>query len=89
MSLKSFYFKLKVLTIYLSVHAQLCLTLLRPHGLQASRLLCPWKSPGKNTEVGCHCLIQGMFPTQGLNSGLLHCRQTLYQLSQTHVKEMN
>jgi len=32
-------------------------------------------SPGKNTGVGCHALLQGIFPTQGLNSGLLHCRQ--------------
>ena len=38
-------------------------------------------SPGKNTEVGCHALLQGIFPTQGSNPGLLHCRQILYQLS--------
>ena len=38
-------------------------------------------SPGKNTGVGCHALLQGIFPTQGWNSGLLHCRQILYQLS--------
>ena len=38
-------------------------------------------SPGKNTRVGCHGLLLGMFPTQGLNSGILHCRQILYQLS--------
>ena len=30
-------------------------------------LLCPWDSPGKNTRVGCHCLLQGIFPTQGSN----------------------
>ena len=36
---------------------------------------------GKNTGVGCHLLLQGIFPTQGLNSGLLHCRWILYQLS--------
>ena len=34
-----------------------------------------------NTGVGCHFLLQGIFPTQGLNLGLLHCRQTLYHLS--------
>ena len=34
--------------------------------------------PGKNTEVGCHFLLQGIFLTQGLNLGLLHCRQFLY-----------
>ena len=38
-------------------------------------------SPGKNTEVGCSALHQGIFPTQGLNPGLLHCRQILYYLS--------
>ena len=38
-------------------------------------------SPGKNTGVGCHVLLQGIFPTQGLNPGLLHCRQILYHLS--------
>ena len=38
-------------------------------------------SLGKNTGVGCHALLQGIFPTQGLNSGLLHCRQILYHLS--------
>ena len=40
--------------------------------LQPSRLLCPWDSPGKNTEVGCHFLLQGIFPTQGSNQCLLH-----------------
>ena len=43
--------------------------------------LCPWDSPGKNTGVGCHFLLQGIFPTQESNPGLLHCRQILYQLS--------
>ena len=35
---------------------------LRPHGLQPARLLCPWNSPGKNTGVGCHFLLQGIVP---------------------------
>ena len=43
--------------------------------------LCPWSSPGKNTGVGCHSLLQGIFQTQGLNLGLLHYRQILYHLS--------
>ena len=43
--------------------------------------LCPWNSPGKNTGVGCHSLLQGIFPTQGSNLGLLHCRQIIYCLS--------
>ena len=38
----------------------------------------PWDFPGKNTGVGCHFLCQGIFPTEGLNSRLLHCRQILY-----------
>ena len=38
-------------------------------------------SPGKNTGVGSHSLLQGIFPTQGSNPGLLHCRQILYHLS--------
>ena len=38
-------------------------------------------SPGKNTGVGCHALLQGIFPTQGSNPDLPHCRQILYQLS--------
>ena len=54
---------------------------LRPHGLEPTRLLCPWNSPGKNTGVGSHALLQGISPIQGLNSGLLHCRQILYCLS--------
>ena len=40
--------------------------------------LCPWDSLGKNTGVGCHALLQGIFLTQELNLGLLHCRQILY-----------
>ena len=42
---------------------------------------CPWNSSGKNTRVGCHFLLQGIFPTQGSNPGLLYCRQTHYHLS--------
>ena len=45
-----------------------------PHGLQPARLLCPLDSPGKNSGVGCHCLFQGIFPTQGWNPGLLRLR---------------
>ena len=54
---------------------------LQLHGLWPSRLLYPWNSPGKNARVGCHSLLQGIFPTQGLNPGLLHCRQILYHLN--------
>ena len=48
----------------------------QPHGLYS-----PWNSPGQNSGVGSLCLLQGIFPTQGLNPGLPHCRQILYQLS--------
>ena len=47
----------------------------------ATRLLCPWDFPGKDTGVGCHFLLRRIFLTQGLNPGLPHCRQTLYRLS--------
>ena len=44
---------------------------LRPHGLSPARLLCPWDSPGKNTGVGCHALVQGIFQIQGSNPHLM------------------
>ena len=52
---------------------------LQPHGLY--RLCCPWGLAGKNTGVGCHSLLQGIFLNQGSNPSLLHCRQILYHLS--------
>ena len=54
---------------------------LRPHGLQPTRLLSPWNFPGKITGVGCHFLLQRIFPTQGSNPGFSHSRQALYHLS--------
>ena len=56
--------------------AQWYLTLCDP-----ARLLYPWNSPGKNPRVGSHSLLQEIFLTQGLNLGLLYCRQILYHLS--------
>ena len=50
---------------------------LQLHGLQPARLPCPWDCPGKNTGVGCHFFLQGIFLNQGLNPGLLNCRQIL------------
>ena len=52
----------------------------RPHGL-LSPWRSPWNSPGQNTRVGSLSLLQGIFATQGSNSGLLYCRQIFYQLS--------
>ena len=43
-------------------------------------------TPGKNTGVGCYFLLQGILPTQGLNTGLPHCRQILYYLSHYAAK---
>ena len=43
--------------------------------------LCSWNSPGKNTGLGCHSLLQGIFSTQGSNLGLPHCRRILFHLS--------
>ena len=62
--------------MYLS-HVRACLLLqlfltLRPSKLWPARFLCPWNSPGKNTGLSCWALLQGIFPTQGLNPGLLH-----------------
>ena len=54
---------------------------LQPHGLQFTRLLCPQDSPGKSTGVGCHFILQRIFPTQGSNPGLPHYKQMLYHLS--------
>ena len=45
--------------------------------MEPARLLCPWDSPGKNTGVGGHSLLQVIFLTQGSNPHLVHCRQTL------------
>ena len=42
---------------------------------------CPWNSPDRNTGVGSLSFLQGIFPTQGLNPGVPHCRWILYQLS--------
>ena len=57
---------------------------LQPHGI----LYSPWNSPGQNTgELGSHSLLQGIFPTQGSNPGLLHCRQILYHLSTREAQE--
>ena len=52
-----------------------------PWIVACTKLLRPWDFQGKGTGVGWHFLLQGIFPTQGLNPGLSHCRQTLYRLS--------
>ena len=62
----------------------LCLVIQSSRTLETP-LLCPWDSPGKNTGVGCHFLLQGIVLTQESNSGLLHCRRILYQLELVKV----
>ena len=73
----------KVLTIlYCScLVAMSCLTLLRPHGLQPTRLLCPRDFPCKNTGICYHFLLKGILPTQGSNLCLLHWQATSFPLS--------
>ena len=56
-----------------------CPTLCNPQTV--ARQASPWDSPGRNTGVGCHFLLQGIFPTEGSYLGLLYCRQTLYHLN--------
>ena len=58
-----------------------CLTLCDPMDYSPPGSSVHGNSPGENTRVGCHVLLQGIFPTQGSNPGHLHCRQTLYPLS--------
>ena len=60
---------------------QSCSTLCHPTDCSPLDSSVHGDSPGKNTGLGCHALLQGSFPTQALNPGLLHCRQILYHLS--------
>ena len=60
---------------------QSCLTLCNSMDCSPADSSVHGDSPGKNTGVGCHALLQGIFPTQRSNPGLPHCRQTLYRLS--------
>ena len=66
----------KVLLLHTEMWKSLSRIQLWPHGPYS-----PWNSPGQNTGVGSLSLPQGIFPTQGSNIGLLHCRWILHQLS--------
>ena len=68
------------LCVFLCVRQSVVSDSLQLHGLQPTRLLCPRNSPGKNTGVGCHFFLQGIFLMQEQNLGLLNCRQILYSL---------
>ena len=61
--------------------AQLCLTLCDPMNCSLPGSSVHGNSPGKNAGVGCHALLQGIFPIQGSNLDLPHFRQILYHLS--------
>ena len=71
----SIYTKVKVKSL-----SHVCL-FVTPWAVACTRLLRPWDFLGKSTGVGCHFLLQEIFPTQGSNPGLLHCRQMLYHLN--------
>ena len=68
-------------TLLLCLVAQLCKILCDTIDCNPPGSSVHGDSPGKSTGVGCHALLQGIFPTQGQNSGLQQCRQILYHLS--------
>ena len=68
-------------SLYMCLVAQSCPTLCNPKDCSPPGSSVYGDSPGKSTGVGCHALLQGIFPTQGLNPGLLHYRRILYHLS--------
>ena len=85
-----FFFLLRKVFLYLYQYLYLCYAVLscsimsdslRPHEPYPPGSSVDGDSPGKNTGVGCHALLQGIFPTQGLNLGLLHYKRILYHLS--------
>ena len=77
-------------SLHFQLHFLLCICVfscsvvsdsLQPHVLWPARLLCPRDSPGKNTGVGCHFLLQGIFWTQGSNPCFLHLQAGFLPLS--------
>ena len=69
--------------VMLCLVVQSCPALCDPMNCSPPGSSVPGESPGKNTGVDHHALLQGIFPTQGSNPGLTHCRWILYQLSHT------
>ena len=64
----------KQIRVGVCTHVHICSVMsdsFQPQGLYPARLLCPWNFPSKNTGAGCHFLLQGIFPTQGLTLSLL------------------
>ena len=76
----SFCCTVKCISYLLCLAAQSCLTLYDSMNCSPPGFSVLGDSPGKNTGVGCHALLQGTFPTQGLNPGLPNCRRILYRL---------
>ena len=72
-----YYYELLILYV-LCLVVQSCQTLCNPMDYSPPGSSNYGDSPGKESGVGCHTLLQGIFPTQGLNPGLLHCRQILF-----------
>ena len=75
-----------ILTVFRSIHCSClvtksCPTLLQPYRLQPIKFLCSWDFSGKNTAVGCHFLLQGIFPTQESNPCLLHWQADSLEMS--------
>ena len=75
------FFTIELYCYVLYLVTQLCPALCDPIDCSPPGSFVHGDSPSKNTGVGCHALLQVIFPTQGLNPGLLHCRQILYYLS--------
>jgi len=78
---RSLLLKLPLTWYVLCLLTQSCPTLCDPMDCSPPGSSVHGDSSGKNTGVGCHALLQGIFPTQRLNPGLLHCRQILHHLS--------
>ena len=79
--IEEYFFLHKTHCAVLCLVTQLCPALCDPMDCSPPGSSVHKDSPGKNTGVGCHALFQAVFPTQGSNTGLLHCRQILYRLS--------
>ena len=79
--------KMIILNIFVLENGKLCVLKLSRVRLfvtpwtVARQIPCLWNSPGQITGVGCRALLQGIFPTQGLNPGLPHCKQIFYHQS--------
>ena len=81
-------FKAVLIFTMLCLVTKSCLTLCEPMNCSLPGSSVHGNSPGKNTGVGCHAFLQGIFLTQGSNLGLMHCRKILYHLSHQSYPEI-